>query len=374
MIDTVKILLTYSSQPKWVTEAKLFTNVDATKGVFVAYNNPSTTYKKLGIYQPRLTYTERPKGRHIKSYQLAIEFSAPKLLYSNNFTELTDADFDAVIAKLSEVLRTTYGVWAFPHLLANAQVGKIDYSKNIVFTDRTPVSTITEILRKADISRRYDVQHTNFKNGGHVYHIHTNALDIAFYDKVADLRQNRVSEKRSYEKGGYTQLSLLDELEKQKTVSVARFEIRLNGVAKLRKELTVIGVDSTGLSFRTLFSTDISRKVLLRHWNNIFDELPKAPFAVIDSAEQNLIAYKQAYPHAKPAEVSFAVMLAMIRKDHDDERYVRNVIEELFGKHTYYRYKRNGRSPPTKTQLKTLLLIEATLTEMKPVSIDDYTL
>ena len=198
MIDTVKILLTYSGQPKWVKEAILFSNLDANKGVFVAYNNPNVTYKKLGIYQPRLTYTERPKGRHIKSYQLAIEFSAPKLLFGNNFTELTDADFDAVIAKLVEVLRTTYGVWEFPHRLAEAQVGKIDYSKNIVFTDRTPVSTITEILRKADISRRYDVQHTNFKNGGHVYHIHTNALDIAFYDKVADLRQNRVSEKRSY--------------------------------------------------------------------------------------------------------------------------------------------------------------------------------
>jgi len=374
MIDTVKILLTYKSQPKWVTEAKLFINVDAAKGVFVAYNNPSSAYKKLGIYQPRLTYTERPKGRHIKTYQLAIEFSAPKLLFGNNFTELKDTNFDAVIAKLSEVLRTTYGVWVFPHLLAEAQISKIDYSKNIVFTDRTPVSTITEILRKADISRTYDVQHTNFKNGGHVYHIHTNALDIAFYDKVADLRQNKISEKRSYEKGGYTQLNLLDELEKQKTVTVARLEIRLNGVAKLRKELKVIGVDSTDLSFRKLFSTDISRRVLLRHWQNIFDGLPKAPFAVIDSAVQNLIAYKQAYPHAKPAETSFAVMLAMIRKDHDDERYVRNIIEELFGKHTYYRYKLNGRSPSTKTQLKTLLLIQATLTEMKPVSIDDYTL
>ena len=374
MIDTVKILLTYSSQPKWVTEARLFTKLDATKGVFVAYNNPSSSYKKLGIYQPRLTYTERPKGYHIKSYQLAIEFSAPKLLFGNNFTELKDADFDNVIAKLSEVLRATYGVWTFPHLLANAQVGKIDYSKNIVFTDLTPVSTITEILRKADIARTYDVQHTNFKNGGHVYHIHTNALDIAFYDKVADLRQNKISEKRSYEKSGYTQLSLLDELEKQKTVTVARLEIRLNGVAKLRKELNLVGVDSTDLSFRTLFSTNISRKVLLRHWQNIFDGLPKAPFVALDSVEQNLIAYKQAYPHAKPAETTFAVMLAMIRKEHDDERYVRNIIEELFGKHTYYRHKRNGRSPPTNTQLKTLLLIQDTLTAMKPVSIDDYTL
>lgn len=374
MIDTVKILLTFHSQPKWVTEAKLFTNLDATKGVLVAYNNPSTAYKKLGIYQPRLTYTERPKGRHIKSYQLAIEFSTPKLLFGNNFSELADTDFDAVIAKLAEVLRTTYGVWLFPHLLADAKVGKIDYSKNIVFTDRTPVSTITEILRKADISRRYDVQHTNFKNGGHVYHIHTNALDIAFYDKVADLKQTKVSEKRSYEKGGYTQLSLLDELEKQKTVSVARFEIRLNGVAKLRKELEVIGVDSTDLSFRTLFSTDISRKVLLRHWQNIFTELPKAPFATLETLEQNLIAYKQANPYAKPTETLYAVMFAMLRKDHDDERYVRNLVEGLFGKHTYRRYKRNGRSPPTQTQLKTLLLIEATLTAMKPVSIDDYTL
>lgn len=372
MIDTVKILLSYNSQPKWVKEAVLFHNLDVNKGVFVAYNNPSTAYKRLGIYQPRLTYTERPRGKNIKSYQLAIEFSAPKLLFGNNFTELTNADFDDVIAKLVKVLRTTYGIWAFSHLLTNAQVSKIDYSKNIVFTDRTPVSTITEILRKADISRTYDVQHTNFKNGGHVYHIHTNALDIAFYDKIADLRQNKISEKRSYEKGGYTQLNLLDELEKQKTVSVARFEIRLNGVTKLRKELATIGVDNTDLSFRALFNTDISRKVLLRHWNNIFDEIPKAPFAVIDSAEQNLVAYKQAYPHAKPAETSFAVMLAMIRKDHSDERYVRNIIEELFGKYTYYRYKRNGRLPPTKTQLKTLLLIKATIMEMEPVNINDY--
>ena len=49
-------------------------------------------------------------------------------------------------------------------------------------------------------------------------------------------------------------------------------------------------------------------------------------------------------------------------------------LEELFGKHIYYRYKRNGRSPPTKTQLKTLLLIADTLTAMTPVSLDEYTL
>lgn len=373
MIDTVKLIICFNSQPKWVTEAKLFAKVDSNKGVFVAYNNPSTTYKKLGIYQPRLTYTERPAGNYKKNRQLAIEFSAPKLMLSNNFSELTDSHFKTVIKKLHEVLRTTYSVWIFPHLLADAIVGKIDYSKNIVFEDRTPISTITEILRKADISRRYDVQRTNFKNGGHVYHIHTNSIDIAFYDKVADLRQNKVSEKRSYEKNGFMQLSLLDELEKQRTVTVGRFEIRINGMAKLRKELKAVNIDSSNLTFRHLFNTDISCRILLRHWKNIFDALPKAPFAVIETVGQNLIAYKQAYPYAKPAETAFAVLLAVLRKDHDDERYVRNLIEELFGKHIYYRYKRNGRSPPTKTQLKTLLQIEATLMAMNPVSIEEYT-
>ena len=374
MIDTVKILLNYSSRPEWAKDPKLSSHLDISKGVFVAYNNPSTVYKQQGIYQPRLTYMERPKDQHAKLYQLAIEFSAPKLLFGNNFAELTNADFDTIIAKLVNVLHITYGISESPRVLEKAQVGKIDYSKNIVFTDRTPISTITEALRKADISRRYDVQHTDFKNGGHIYHIHANAIDVAFYDKVADLRQNRVSEKRSYEKGGCTQLNMLDELEKQKTISVARFEVRLNGVVKIRKELTAVGIDSVDLSFRTLFNIDIPRKILLRHWNNIFDELPKAPFAVIDSAEQNLIAYKQAYPYAKLAETSSAVMLAMIRKDHSDERYVRNLIEELFGKDTYYRHKRNGCSPPTKTQLKTLLQIRTALTEMSPVNISDYTL
>ena len=373
MIDTVKIKIPFSSQPKWVAEARLLQKIDTTKGVLVAYNNPSSSYKKLGIYQPRLTYTERPRGYNIKARELGIEFSAPKLLYSNNFTELKDADFNTLIEQLKEVLRKTYNIWVFPHQLASAQVGKVDYSKNIVFKDLTPVSTITEILKKADVSRSYDVQHTNFKNGGHVYHIHTNCLDIAFYDKVADLRQTKISEKRSHEKGGYIQLSLLDQIEKQKTVSVARFEIRLNGLVKIRKELKAIGMDASNLQFNNLFKTEVSRKILLRHWNNIFESLPKAPFAALETAEQNLIAYKQAYPHAKPAETSFAVMIALIRKDRNEERYVRNIIEELFGKHVYYRYKRNGRSPPTKTQLKTLLQIETTLTYMTPVNIEEYT-
>lgn len=106
----------------------------------------------------------------------------------------------------------------------------------------------------------YDIQNTDFRNVGHVYHIHSNSLDIAiFYDKVADLKQERISPKRSREKDGYVQMSLLDELERQKTVTVTRLEVRLNGLRKIRSELAKVGV-THGITFAEMYSSDTSQK------------------------------------------------------------------------------------------------------------------
>ena len=259
MIDTIKIVIPYSQRPHWVEKAKLYQSLDATTGVFKATANPSTTYKKMGIYQPRLTYMERPIGNYKKSYELAIELSLPKLMFSNNFSELTDDNFTELVNKLSQTLRTTYSVWLLPSVLEQARVTKIDYSKNIIYTDQTPVSTIAYNVAKADISKVYDVQHTDFRNGGHILHIkHANCLDFALYDKVADLSQEKVSSKRSREKDGFIQLSLLDELKKQRRVTVARLEIRLSSAKKIRQELTAVGIDNNGLAFKEMFSTNIS--------------------------------------------------------------------------------------------------------------------
>lgn len=360
----------YTSRPHWVEKARLYQSIDATKGTFKATANPSATYKKQGIYQPRLTYTERPSGRYGNlAYELAIELSLPKLMHGNNFTELTDADFEAVVKKLSDTMRSTYNVWVLPHILEQASVRKIDYSKNIVFTDRTPVSVIVGNIRTADISKTYDVQNTDFKNGGHIWHIHTNSLDLAFYDKVADLHQEKVSAKRSYEKDGFVQMSLLDELEKQKKVSVARVEIRINGLVKLRNELKAVGIES-GTTFKEMFSTDISKKVLLRHWHNVFEKIPKIPLDS-DDPESLLVNVSKANPDLTLIQ-AMAVAHYQTMLKHHDERYIRNLAEGLFNQSQYRRFKQKGREPPSPTQLKTLLYITDTLTAMKPVSIVDY--
>ena len=371
MIDTIKIVVGYSKRPHWVEKARLYKEVDTTKSTFKATANPSSAYKKRGIYQPRLTYMERPSGRYgTIAHELAIELSLPKLMFGNNFTELTDADFEPLVKKLSDTLRTTYNVWVLPHILAKASVRKIDYSKNIIFTDRTPVSVIIGNIRTADISKTYDVQNTNFKNGGHIYHIHTNSLDVAFYDKVADLHQEKVSSKRSYEKDGFIQMSLLDELEKQKTVSVARMEVRINGMAKLRQELRAIGLEADDTNFRRLFSNDISGKVLRRHWNKLFDRIPKIPLDS-DSPESIFINVAKANPDLSLTQAMAVAHYQTILKDHD-ERYIRNLAEGFFNPSQYRRFKQKGREPPNPTQLKTLLYVTDTLTAMKPVSIADY--
>jgi hypothetical protein len=373
MIDTIKIVVGYHSRPHWVEKARLYKEVDTTKGTFKATANPSTGYKKQGIYQPRLTYMERPGGKYGKiAHELAIELSLPKLMFGNNFTELTDADFEPLVKKLSDTLRTTYNVWVLPHILANASVRKIDYSKNIIFTDRTPVSVIIGNIRTADISKTYDVQNTNFKNGGHIYHIHTNSLDIAFYDKVADLHQEKTSPKRSYEKDGFVQMSLLDELEKEKKVSVARMEVRINGLAKLRQELKAVDVETASdkPTFRELFNADISGKVLRRHWHNVFEKIPLIPLDS-DSPESIFINVTKANPDLTLTQAMAVAHYQTMLKDHD-ERYIRNLAEGFFNPAQYRRFKQKGREPPNPTQLKTLLYVTDTLTAMKPVSITDY--
>lgn len=371
MIDTIKIVVSYSKRPDWFDKARLQHHFNVTTGYFKATANPSNANKALGIYQPRLTYSEKPIGAYTKLYELAIELSLPKLVFSNNFSELSDADFPEVVKKLSETLRTTYNVWLLWHQLEQARVSKIDYSKNIVFNDHTPVSTIVSNMRMANIYKVYDVQKTDFKNGGHVYHIHTNSLDIAMYDKIAELKQSKVSEKRSYEKDGYIQLSLLDELDKHRSTTVARFEIRLNSMKKIRNELKAIG-STSDITFRELFSTDISRKILLRHWGNIFDLIPKALLDT-NTPEQLLLNIAKADPAMKARE-ALAIMGLRLLANNQEERYIRNLMEGLFTPSQYRRLRQKSREPLNATQLKTLIQVTDTLTAMTPVSIDDYVL
>jgi hypothetical protein len=365
MIDTIKLVVTLP-KPLRRNGINFEPSLDSVRedyhGYFRAVLNPSAAHRRNGTYRPRLTYTQRSSSMR----ELAIEMSLPKLLYGNNFDEVADADFNKIIDKLVLSLRSL-GIWIFPHQLKAADVRKIDFCKNLIFRDYTSVSSIIKDVRSANIKKIYDIQNTNFRNGGYVYHIHTNSLDVALYDKIADLKQARVSEKRAIETGNYMQLSLLDELDKKSPISVARFEVRLNGKVKIRNELNKCSIKLEKLSFDNLFNQNVCRKVLLLHWQNIFDSIPKIPLDSDTPEKLFLEIIKD--ENVKPRQALSMLGYALLTKD-EDQRYLRNIIDEKFGRHVWNRLK-DLRAPPDKSQLKTLLAITTIIDEMKPVDIEE---
>lgn len=370
MIDTVKIAVPYDQRPAWYDAVHKDTKYGI-GGVFTATLQTKykpQVYRASGVYVPRLYYIERRNNKSEMQYTLYIELSLPKLYFGNNFSELTDDLFSAVVLKLSEQIQIIYGIEILPSAIEQAALSRIDYSKNIEFTDRTPVSMIMNTLETADVPKTYDMQQTIFKNRGQILHVHTNSIDIVMYDKIADLRQSKMSELRSYEDDNYVQVNLLDEFDKHPNVTVPRWEIRLNNRRRIRYELNAIGADED-LRFSYLFSSDISSKVLLRYWQKIIDQIP--PTTTNTTVTQILVAYKQTDPEMKFAKAGALTLIQLLRNETRGERAVRNLIEGLFGTAQYYRLKNMASNSSKQTERNELLRITEIITEMEPVSIED---
>lgn len=129
MIDTVKLTMNLS-KPLRGSDLDFQLFRERAKGVIQGIYNPTAKMKETGKYYPRLTYIERPVRGGGKSYQLAVEFSIPKLVFNNNFDELTDEDFPVVLKTLSGVLREMKSLWLFTCQIEKLEVSKIDYSRN----------------------------------------------------------------------------------------------------------------------------------------------------------------------------------------------------------------------------------------------------
>lgn len=234
------------------------------RGSMSCYQNPTPSELKNGIYKPRLTVTRRiTRGGFQKV--LRIEFSAPKLLFGNNFEELTEEHFQSVLTVLKDRLKDM-GVWV--RRLEEAPVSAVHYSKNIVLTDHsTPHSILTE-LSKANHTQRVDTNQTDYRNEGHSFKMHTNTFEVALYDKLRDLRQAKISEKRAIEKDNAIQLNLFDTRKSLQPFEVLRMEVRLNSRPKIRQALLALGIEAEP-TFSSVFSLPIAKQVLRKNWAEI---------------------------------------------------------------------------------------------------------
>ncbi len=176
------------------------------RGNFSCYQNPTKTELEKGIYKPRLTLTKR-KAHAGFSLTLRCEFSAPKLVYGNNFDELLESDFGRVLDILHNKL-DEMGITVKRAILAKAQISAIHYSKNVLLTDYATCAMVLCELGKVNLNKRLDLAKTDYRNDGHALRCHANSYEIAFYDKVKDLQQVKTSEKRAIERDNIIQMDL----------------------------------------------------------------------------------------------------------------------------------------------------------------------
>ncbi len=143
MLDTIALTL-YSHEFNIVAPDKFKPNansiMDLANGqqrketLMKAVCNPTKQQAEAGFYLPRLTLYGRRDSSGSYNITLRVECSFPKLIYGNNFNELTDQDFANVVDTLSMGLERQ-GVIAYGMNLADASVSSIHYSKNIVLKD-----------------------------------------------------------------------------------------------------------------------------------------------------------------------------------------------------------------------------------------------
>ena len=276
MLDTIR--LTLSKHMFWIMDKTYFQKEtqNALRGYFTLVQNPTKSELKNGIYKPRLTMTKRfnTTGRHEAT--LAIEFSAPKLLYGNNFDELTENDFTPVIELLQSKLKEM-GVGVFTSILENAPVSVIHYSKNIPLTDGTTPHYLISKIKEANISLALDVNQTDYRNDGHSYKWHSNSYEVAFYDKLKDLEMAKRTEKRAVENDNDIQLKLFETFKARKIFEVMRIEVRLNKRQKMGQLFRTLGIQSE-LTLKNLFSPVLAQQVLLHY----LDELEGKRLPMLD--------------------------------------------------------------------------------------------
>jgi hypothetical protein len=237
------------------------------RGHFSCVQNATRADLDAGRYMPRLTLAKR-KAQSGFALTLRIEFSAPKLVFGNNFDELRSRDFERVLATLRCSLGEM-GVVVKEDNLRAARVSAIHYSKNVAFTDFTTCSMVMRELERIDLDQRLDLARTDYRNEGHAIRYHANSFEVVFYDKLKDLQQARLSEKRAIESDYGRQADLfLCPGRFVRPLEVLRMEVRLGTRAKIGQTLRKLG-DDREPTFAALFDASLAKDVLLLLWAEI---------------------------------------------------------------------------------------------------------
>jgi hypothetical protein len=337
------------------------------------------TYEKLtknpprglndGVYRPRLTGIKRGVGQSRWISFVKIEFSVPKLLFSNNLEEPNEKEFPKVIDLLHERLLDA-GCLVTKQDLRMASVAAFHPSKNIILKEGYTASLVGKELSKINLNKKFDLQKTSFRNEGQSLQGYTTAHSIVFYDKIADLAQKK---KRAIDKDQTSiQLSLFVDIKKTRPeLEVLRFEIRLSQKQKLNAVLQSLGFVKNP-TFADIFKKDVCQKIVRHYWDTLIKGENLFLFEMATGPKQTLknILKKQKRIGAK--EAIYLTGLDALCKDGGGIRELRQIIEPHLNQRSWYRIsdgikKLNRRMKSTRSMHGWVKQIDSCITKFQPL-------
>lgn len=318
MLDTIKLCIPLCHCK--INNTNIFTPTIGTylKRQVKYICNPN--YKTHKLYLPKLTAFRDYNNEN----QLLIEFSAPKLLFGNNFDELETKNFSNVINTLYDRLKYI-GIDIEYEYLQNAKIFGIHFSKNIAL-ENVAVSNILNTIEKLNITQRLDITKTDYKNGGKAIRFHTNSYELTFYDKVADLKQSLISEKRAIENDNIIQQNLLNRLVGKE---ILRMEVRLNKSKKIVDVLHKCGIENIELNFKQLFDENISKRILNYFWN---EYIGKSIYVVCQSYNANDIIYSKCLMAGFSQSKALKIVGIMATIQNNGCRKIKEIVKQSFNK------------------------------------------
>ncbi len=229
--------------------------------------NPSTEDKSEGRYKPCLTVYRYYIERKLE-YYLHIQFSAPKVLNSNNLEEISVTDFARMVDNLRCKLQTM-GIAVEEEKLSTAEVTKMHLGKNIEVKLPMNLTDVIAEIKKAEMGKHMETTQRDYKNGGESLYLYNSSHNHIFYDKVKDLLKPK---NVSADKDKTTAEKIIGEtLEKAKR-QILRFEVRFTNVAIVRKVVNkILHTSYPYITLGIVFDEELWKGCLLDEWHSVIN-------------------------------------------------------------------------------------------------------
>lgn len=180
---------------------------------------------------------------------------------------------------------------------------EIDQEHGVMpLADYATCAMILGELGKINLTKRLDLSKTDFRNGGHAIRYHANSYELAFYDKVKDMQQAKISDKRAIEKDYAIQEDLFAKITVRKKLEVLRMELRIGNRTKLKNLLKQLGIDCP-MTFESLFSQSLAQKMLLHFWSIINKDIPLLALSQFKAEDIYYALMRESKSKAKPAKL-----------------------------------------------------------------------